>query len=152
MYYILFAGFSFSVKAVLGSGAWVLSSTDGFYLDTTPPVFDEKVLMYVDVKQGEFTPVEAQGSEDTIKSLWLCNDNQSAIQVGLCCVSPYKCPHFMYCLPRSCAWKGRNGVLCLWNGVLLKNQTVWNDGPFFLVMMTPNNGYTFVYCVQGHGM
>lgn len=69
------------VRAVLGSGASAQSSSDGFYMDTSPPEFDEQVMLYIDVTQGEFTPVEAQASGDTIKSVWLCKDNQSAIQV-----------------------------------------------------------------------
>ena len=71
------------MQAVLGSGASVQTSSDGFYLDISAPVFDEQVMLYIDITQGEFTPVEAQASEDTIKSLWLCKDNQSAIQVWI---------------------------------------------------------------------
>ncbi|XP_048250793.1 uncharacterized protein LOC124111176 [Haliotis rufescens] len=68
-----------TVKAVLGSGASAIASSDGFYVDTTPPDFDEDVLLYFDVSQGEFTPVKYQGSNDTIKAVWKCNDNESEV-------------------------------------------------------------------------
>ncbi|XP_067659895.1 uncharacterized protein [Haliotis asinina] len=68
-----------TVKAVLGSGASAISSSDGFYVDTTPPVFEEDVLLYFDVSQGEFTPVKYQGSNDTIKAVWKCSDNTSEV-------------------------------------------------------------------------
>ncbi|XP_053400990.1 uncharacterized protein LOC123541000 [Mercenaria mercenaria] len=68
-----------SVKAVLGSGANAVSSSNGFYIDITSPVFDEEVMMYIDVRQGEFTPSDFQGSNNTIKALWLCNDDRSEI-------------------------------------------------------------------------
>lgn len=69
------------MKAVLGSGADAVTSSNGFYIDTTPPVFDEEVLMYIDVRQGEYTPADFQGSNSTIKSLWLCKDEKSEIEV-----------------------------------------------------------------------
>ena len=37
--------------------------------------------MYVDVDQGDFTPVEFQGCNNTIKCLWLCEDDENEIQV-----------------------------------------------------------------------
>ena len=58
-----------------------MSSSDGFYIDTTPPVFDLDVFMYIDVRQGEFTPVDYQGSNNTIKSVWLCEDDENEIKV-----------------------------------------------------------------------
>jgi hypothetical protein len=70
------------VKAVLGSGGEVIASSNGFYIDITPPVFDEQVMMYIDVRQGEFTPSDFQGSNNTIKALWLCNDDKSEIGVN----------------------------------------------------------------------
>ena len=69
------------VKAVLGSGVSVMSSTDGFYVDVTPPVFDKDVMIYIDVLQGGFTPASFQGASDTIKAVWLCEDSESEIQV-----------------------------------------------------------------------
>ncbi|XP_046547054.1 uncharacterized protein LOC124257108 [Haliotis rubra] len=67
------------VKAVLGSGTEAVSSSDGFNIDTSPPLFDPDLMLYIDVTQGNFTPVTYQGSNDTIKAIWKCNDNESEI-------------------------------------------------------------------------
>ncbi|XP_060596420.1 uncharacterized protein LOC132750448 [Ruditapes philippinarum] len=72
--------FYISVKAVLGSGNEIVSSSNGFYIDLTPPEFDEEVMMYIDVRQGEFTPSDFQGSNNTIKAIWLCNDDKNEIK------------------------------------------------------------------------
>lgn len=58
-----------------------MSYSNGFHVDTTPPVFDAEVFMYIDVDQGEFTPVEYQGCSHTVKSIWLCKDDENEIQV-----------------------------------------------------------------------
>ncbi|XP_048258679.1 uncharacterized protein LOC124137747 [Haliotis rufescens] len=68
-----------TVKAVLGSGTEAISSSDGFNIDASPPLFDTDVMLYIDVAQGNFTPVTYQGSNDTIKAIWKCNDNESEI-------------------------------------------------------------------------
>jgi hypothetical protein len=70
-----------SVKAVLGSGNEIVSSSNGFNIDLTPPEFDEEVMIYIDVRQGEFTPSDFQGSNNTIKAIWLCNDDKNEIKV-----------------------------------------------------------------------
>ena len=57
------------------------ASSNGFYIDITPPVFDEQVMFYIDVRQGEFTPADFQGSNETVKAIWLCEDTQSEIEV-----------------------------------------------------------------------
>ena len=69
------------MRAILASNEVTMSSSDGFYIDTTPPVFDLDVFMYIDVRQGEFTPVDYQGSNNTIKSVWLCEDDENEIKV-----------------------------------------------------------------------
>jgi hypothetical protein len=73
------------VKAVLGSGATAIVSSDGFSIDETPPIYDADVMsqIYVDVTQGEFTPVWYQASNSTIKAFWRCLDDESSIVV--CC-------------------------------------------------------------------
>ena len=81
--------YSFSVKAVLASGAEVISASNGFYIDLTPPVFETDVFLYFDVRQGEYLPTFFQGSNDTIKAVWLCTDDKSEIRVrffyiGIC--------------------------------------------------------------------
>ncbi|XP_048250418.1 uncharacterized protein LOC124151537 [Haliotis rufescens] len=68
-----------AVKAVLGSGMSAISSSDGFSVDTTPPDFDQDLMLYMDVYQGNFTPSAFQGSNDTIKAIWKCSDNESEI-------------------------------------------------------------------------
>jgi hypothetical protein len=67
------------VRIVLGSGLTAEASSDGFYIDLTPPVFDKNVMtqIYIDVTQGEFTPVKYQASNDTIKAYWYCFDEES---------------------------------------------------------------------------
>ncbi|KAL5014713.1 hypothetical protein ScPMuIL_008983 [Solemya velum] len=69
-----------TVKAVLGSGASVTASSDGFYIDMTPPTFDWNVMMYIDVTQAAFKPTDYQASNSTIKALWNCEDPESAIK------------------------------------------------------------------------
>ena len=75
-----------SVRAILGSGLEAVSSSNAFYIDDTPPVFDPDVMlqMYIDVTQGEFTPVNYQASNDTIKAFWRCVDEESMIEVIVC--------------------------------------------------------------------
>jgi hypothetical protein len=48
--------------------------------DPSPPVFDKNVMtrIYIDVTQGEFTPVKYQASNDTIKAYWYCFDEDSS--------------------------------------------------------------------------
>jgi len=75
----------FTVRAVLGSGLSAVASSDGFYVDLTPPVFDPDAMtqIYYDVSQGEFTPVKYQASNNTIKAIWFCYDKQSMVKVGI---------------------------------------------------------------------
>ncbi|XP_071123199.1 uncharacterized protein [Mytilus edulis] len=71
-----------TVKAVLGSGLETTSSSSAFYVDDTPPVFDTDIMssqIYIDVTQGEFTPVNYQASTDTIKAFWRCYDDESQV-------------------------------------------------------------------------
>ncbi|KAK3609657.1 hypothetical protein CHS0354_035942 [Potamilus streckersoni] len=68
-----------TVKAVLASGVSAVSSSDGFYVDDSPPVFEKSVFRYVDVRQGEGYPSDYIGSNSTIKSLWMCADDESQI-------------------------------------------------------------------------
>jgi hypothetical protein len=77
------------VRVVLGSGLTAEASSDGFYIDPSPPVFDKNVMtrIYIDVTQGEFTPVKYQASNDTIKAYWYCFDEDSLIKVIITVVS-----------------------------------------------------------------
>ncbi|KAK3103480.1 hypothetical protein FSP39_019545 [Pinctada imbricata] len=71
-----------TVRATLGSGAEVTASSDGFYIDDTPPVFDLDIMegdFYVDVNQGPLTPVRFSSSNSTIKAFWSCEDTESEI-------------------------------------------------------------------------
>lgn len=68
------------------------SSSDGFYVDNTAPVFDQDIMggeFYYDVGQGNSTPAEFQNSNNTIKCIWKCDDEESGIVVR-CADSP-KC-------------------------------------------------------------
>ena len=71
------------MKAVLSSGSSASSSSYVFYVDNTPPIFDlsEMTPMYVDIVQGELTPVRFQSSNSTIKAFWRCYDEESVIVV-----------------------------------------------------------------------
>lgn len=79
------------MRATSGSGAFAVSSSDGFYVDTSPPEFDQQIMsldIYYDVDQGESTPVRYQQSNSTIKAIWKCDDEESDIVVSsLCLVS-----------------------------------------------------------------
>lgn len=79
--YRIIVYFFITVKAVLGSNEEAISASNGFYLDTTPPTFDTDVFIYIDVRQGDFTPVWFQGSNSTIKAIWLCEDDRNEIKV-----------------------------------------------------------------------
>lgn len=60
------------------------SSSDGFYVDNTAPVFDQDIMggeFYYDVGQGNSTPAEFQNSNNTIKCIWKCDDEESGIVV-----------------------------------------------------------------------
>ncbi|XP_076085326.1 uncharacterized protein LOC143056125 [Mytilus galloprovincialis] len=75
-----------TVKAVLSSGITTVVSSDGFYIDDTPPIFDPDVMgsdIYIDVDQGEFTPVRYQGCNSTIKAFWRCYDDESDVVENL---------------------------------------------------------------------
>ncbi|XP_033763071.1 uncharacterized protein LOC117344449 isoform X3 [Pecten maximus] len=69
-----------TVRAMVGSGETAVSSSNGFYIDDTPPAFDTDVFIYIDVNQGEFTPTYFQSSNSTIKAIWLCEDSESLIK------------------------------------------------------------------------
>lgn len=73
------------MKAVLGSGINKMASSDGFYVDMTSPIFDPDVMnqIYIDVSQGEFTPVVYQASNSTIKAFWRCLDEESSVKVKI---------------------------------------------------------------------
>ncbi|XP_052081237.1 uncharacterized protein LOC127719261 [Mytilus californianus] len=75
-------------KAVTGAGDTALSSSSGFYIDLTRPVFDLDVMLtspiYIDATQGEFQPIRYQASNNTIKAFWRCTDEESQIKVMKC--------------------------------------------------------------------
>lgn len=75
----------FAVRGVTGSGDTAVASSNGFYIDDSPPVFDPEVMrafIYYDVGQGENTPVKFQKSNDTIRCIWKCEDKESDIMVS----------------------------------------------------------------------
>lgn len=80
------------MRATSGSGAFAVSSSDGFYVDTSPPEFDQQIMsldIYYDVDQGESTPVRYQQSNSTIKAIWKCDDEESDIVVSCLCLVSY---------------------------------------------------------------
>lgn len=75
-----------SVRGITGSGAKAEASSNGFYVDDTVPEFDTDIMegdFYFDVGQGESTPVKYQKSNDTIKCVWKCDDEESGIVVSI---------------------------------------------------------------------
>ena len=74
-----------SVRAVTASGAEAISASKGFYIDLTHPVLETDIFLYFDVLQGEFLPTNFQGSNDTIKVIWLCTDDKNEIKVYFHC-------------------------------------------------------------------
>ncbi|VDI67222.1 Hypothetical predicted protein [Mytilus galloprovincialis] len=74
-------------RAVTGSGDTALSSSSGFYIDVTGPVFDLDVMLttpiYFDEKQGQFQPISYQASNNTIKAFWRCTDDESLVKENL---------------------------------------------------------------------
>ncbi|XP_063408918.1 uncharacterized protein LOC134692399 [Mytilus trossulus] len=71
-------------RAVTGSGDSAVSSSSGFYIDITGPVFDLDIMLtspiYIDVTRGEFQPVRFQASNSTIKAFWRCTDDESQVK------------------------------------------------------------------------
>ncbi|XP_070573735.1 uncharacterized protein [Ptychodera flava] len=66
-----------TVKAVTGSGRYVVASSDGVYVDDTPPIFD--YLYHVDKTWSEDEPVTFQGSNSTIAVRWSAYDIGSQV-------------------------------------------------------------------------
>lgn len=72
------------MRGVTASGDYATSSSDGFYVDNTLPVFDQDIMsgeFYYDVGQGNSTPAAFQNSNNTIKCIWKCDDEESGIVV-----------------------------------------------------------------------
>ncbi|CAH1249045.1 SELE [Branchiostoma lanceolatum] len=66
-----------TIKAVSGSERFVVVSSDGVYVDATPPVFND--LFHVDLAWSEDQPIESQGSNSTIAVRWEAFDIESKI-------------------------------------------------------------------------
>ncbi|XP_070573742.1 uncharacterized protein [Ptychodera flava] len=71
------AVYYFTVKAVTGAGRYALASSDGIYIDDTPPVFE--YLYHVDLSWSEDEPVTYQGCNSTIAVRWDVYDIGSQI-------------------------------------------------------------------------
>jgi hypothetical protein len=133
----------FTVKAVVGSGAFTIKSSNGFYIDITPPVLEAEVgVMYIDVLRGAYEPIHYQKSSDTIKIIWKCDDSESGIKVStvysvdvmlnetkIICCSDVSCGNVA---SRKC-YVGRK-ILHLWNsglpGVLRRCQILTSTPGF----------------------
>ena len=62
---------------VLGSGQSAVFSSNGFYIDVTPP--DIRLMFHVDMSFSQQKPSMYQGSNDTIMVIWDVNDPQSEV-------------------------------------------------------------------------
>ncbi|XP_070573548.1 uncharacterized protein [Ptychodera flava] len=71
------AVYHLTIKAVTGSGRYAIASSNGVYIDDTPPVFD--YLYHVDVLWSVYEPIEYQGSNTTIAVRWNAYDIGSQI-------------------------------------------------------------------------
>ena len=73
---------SISVEAVAGNGRTTSASSNGIYIDITPPIFD--IQFYLDATKtdvNDLQPVTHQASNTTIKSYWNFIDEESEIKV-----------------------------------------------------------------------
>nr|XP_006817093.1 PREDICTED: uncharacterized protein LOC100376421 [Saccoglossus kowalevskii] len=61
-----------SIKALTGSGRYVVASSDGVYIDDSPPVFN--YLYHVDMSRSEDETITYQGSNSTIAVKWSAYD------------------------------------------------------------------------------
>ncbi|XP_041378093.1 uncharacterized protein LOC121390363 [Gigantopelta aegis] len=68
-----------TVKAVLASGVSAVASSEKFNIDITDPVFNASYLLYIDVGQGKYRPTRFQKSNNTIKVIWKCEDDESNV-------------------------------------------------------------------------
>ncbi|XP_078621329.1 uncharacterized protein LOC144887805 [Branchiostoma floridae x Branchiostoma japonicum] len=66
-----------TIKAVSGSGRFALSSSDGVYIDVTPPVFES--LYHVDLAWSEDEQSDFQGTNSTIAIRWEAYDIESQV-------------------------------------------------------------------------
>ncbi|XP_070573546.1 uncharacterized protein [Ptychodera flava] len=71
------AVYHLTIKAVTGSGRYVLTSSNGIYVDDTPPVFD--YLYHIDVSWSLDQPIKYQGSNTTIAVRWSAYDIGSQV-------------------------------------------------------------------------
>ena len=63
--------------SLLGSGRQVVASSDGVYLDVTPPVIEE--LFNIDVNWKETQPIMFQSSNSTIAVQWIADDKETQV-------------------------------------------------------------------------
>ncbi|KAI8510725.1 hypothetical protein Bbelb_116410, partial [Branchiostoma belcheri] len=71
------AKYYMTIKATTASGTQVIASSDGVYIDVTPPRFE--ALFHVDTSWSMDEPSEFQGSNSTIAVRWRAIDMESKI-------------------------------------------------------------------------
>ncbi|CAH1259269.1 FAT1 [Branchiostoma lanceolatum] len=71
------AKYYLAIKAITASGRQVVASSDGVYIDVTPPRFD--TLFHVDTSWSTEEPTEFQGSNYSIAVRWRAIDMESKI-------------------------------------------------------------------------
>ena len=55
-----------------------MSSSNGFYVDVTPPVIDE--IFHIDLSWNDYEPCVHQGSNSTIAAYWSVTEDESKVR------------------------------------------------------------------------
>ena len=63
------------------------SSSNGFYIDTSPPTISD--ILHLDVAYSSQEPVTCQGNDHTIQVAFYTEDPSSGVHVYLCIASTF---------------------------------------------------------------
>ena len=67
----------FTCSTKTGSGKDVLASSNGFYIDVTPPVIGS--IYHIDPSWTDYEPTEFQGSNSSIGAYWEVTEDESMV-------------------------------------------------------------------------
>ena len=63
----------------LGSGKEAFGSSNGFYVDITPPVITD--IYHIDLSWNDYEPSQFQGSNSTIGAYWEVLEEESMVSI-----------------------------------------------------------------------